>query len=66
MAKIRIIDPPRGWQYGFPKPVTLRYENQDINEWLVEQGYPKELIERYGDYFYCRNWMDDSEHYEPK
>lgn len=49
------IDPPSGWQYGFPKiiPEDRRY---DSLTWLVEQGYPEKLIEEYGEHFYCRYW----------
>ena len=42
-----IIDPPSGWKYGFPKPIPedRRY---DSVTWLVEQGYPQELIDELG------------------
>ena len=50
-----IIDPPSGWQYGFPKPIPedRRY---DSLTWLVEQGYPQHLIDELGEHFYCRYW----------
>ena len=50
-----IIDPPSGWQYGFPKPIPedRRY---DSLTWLVEQGYPQHLIDDLGEHFYCRYW----------
>jgi hypothetical protein len=38
-----IIDPPSGWKYGFPKPIPE--EVTDLGEWLVEEGYPEELVE---------------------
>lgn len=41
------IDPPSGWKYGFPKqaPPTLREMNgDDLNEWLLRNGYPEEEI----------------------
>jgi hypothetical protein len=50
----RIIDPPSGWKYVFPKPIPD--DVKDINKWLVEQGYPQEEIDSYGEYFYCRYW----------
>ena len=50
----RMIDPPSGWKYGFPKPIPD--DVKDINKWLVEQGYPQEEIDSYGEYFYCRYW----------
>ena len=52
MAKI--IDPPSGWKYGFPKLIPDDVIN--VREWLVEQGYPQELIDEFGEHFYCRYW----------
>ncbi len=46
MAKM--IDPPSGWRYGFPK----EYDNPDnlpMYEWLVANGYPQEEIDVWGD-----------------
>ena len=48
------IDPPGGWKYGFPKPIP-----DDIiffEDWLVSEGYPREEIEKMGDYFFCSQW----------
>jgi len=36
------IDPPSGWQYGFPK---IWDKQQPIVEWLIENGYPPAEIE---------------------
>lgn len=40
--KTLIIDPPSGWQYGFPRPVPKSFfeESFDLGVWLVECGYP--------------------------
>jgi len=56
---MRIIDPPSGWMFGFPKPIPN--DVKDVNEWLVKEGYPKKLIEDLGDYFYCRYWERDED-----
>lgn len=40
---MRIIDPPSGWQYGFPKP--LPDDVSDLGAWLLEQGYPERDLE---------------------
>jgi hypothetical protein len=48
-----MIDPPFGWLYGFPK-VCPDDRLGNVNEWLVEEGYPKEEIESYGQHFYYR------------
>ena len=42
------IDPPSGWKYGFPKqaPTNIKeFEAHDINNWLIENGYPREEVE---------------------
>lgn len=35
----KMIDPPAGWQYGFPKPYTP-LPGETLLEWLVREGYP--------------------------
>ena len=56
---MKIIDPPKGWLYGFPKPIPD--EIKDIQKWLIEQGYPKEEIDSFGEHFYCRYWDEPKE-----
>jgi len=51
------IDPPEGWKCGFPK--VLPEGTTDILGWLVEQGYPKSLMESYGDHFHYRMWRNN-------
>ena len=51
---MKIIDPPSGWRYGFPKPIPD--DITDHNAWLVENGYPQSLIDELGEYFFCRYW----------
>lgn len=58
MKTVTMIDPPYGWKYGFPKPLTLRYPEQSHKEWLVEQGYPQKEIDSFKDYFPCRYWEE--------
>jgi len=50
---ILMVDPPSGWKYGFPKPLP-NPKPENMVAWLVENGYPQEEIDSYGDYFYCR------------
>ena len=43
-AMPRMVDPPSGWRYGFPKrwdPVKA----PDLKEWFISEGYPEEDIE---------------------
>lgn len=42
------VDPPSGWQYGFPR-VYDEAEDGPCWEWMVSKGYPesmKELADR--------------------
>ena len=55
--KVKMIDPPEGWKYGFPKTIPEGIEN--VTDWLVEEGYPKEEIAKYGIHFYCRHWEEE-------
>lgn len=50
--QIKLIDPPSGWKYGFPKPMPIGEIN--VEEWLVANGYPQAEIDACGDSFYCR------------
>jgi len=52
----RVVDPPFGWMYGFPKAIPNDVD--DTKKWLVENGYPQKIIDDYGDNFYCRYWME--------
>jgi hypothetical protein len=56
--KTRIIDPPSGWKYGFPKPIPN--DIKDVIPWLVENGYPQKEIDKLGEHFYCRYWESDT------
>jgi hypothetical protein len=51
---MKMIDPPSGWKYDFPKPIPDNVT--DVLTWLVENGYPKYLIDELGDDFACRYW----------
>jgi hypothetical protein len=52
----KMIDPPSGWRYGFPKEIPV--DVTDTRSWLVANGYPQSEIDSYGDYFYVRQWME--------
>jgi hypothetical protein len=53
---MKMIDPPSGWKYGFPKAIPDNVEN--VKEWLVINGYPQKEIDDCGKYFYCRYWKE--------
>lgn len=55
---VKMIDPPEGWKYGFPKVFDFK-EGDNFHEWLVNNGYPIETIKSYGDHFYCRYWTQE-------
>ena len=39
----RMVDPPEGWKYGFPKE-SPDY-GVDLRAWLVKQGYPEKDVD---------------------
>lgn len=43
---IKMIDPPSGWAFGFPKEFPEGIT--DVKGWLVKNGYPKEKIDLFG------------------
>jgi len=56
--KIKYIDPPEGWKYGFPKPIPEDVD--DTRAWLVANGYPQKKIDELGDYFFVRGfWKEE-------
>lgn len=61
---VNYIDPPEGWKYGFPK--KLPEGTEDVHNWLVENGYPKTLIEMYGNHFHTRHWQREEDDDEPR
>lgn len=50
-----MIDPPSGWQYGFPK-ILPSDQRIRVNDWLVEQGYPQKIIDEFSGKLPCRYW----------
>jgi len=59
-----MIDPPSGWKFGFPK-IVPDPAPADMVAWIVEQGYPEDLMLSYGDHFYCRHWEAELEEAVP-
>jgi hypothetical protein len=55
---VKMIDPPSGWKYGFPKALPDP-EPDDLIEWLVASGYPKESIDQLGKHFFFRMWEEE-------
>jgi hypothetical protein len=50
-----MIDPPQGWLFGFPKEISESVLiDGNIKEWLIENGYPKGIIDSFGENFICR------------
>lgn len=60
--KVKMCDPPSGWKFGFPKPMPeFLFSQQEFYDWLVSEGYPKAMIEKMGESFYCRFWEEELE-----
>ena len=53
-----VVDPPSGWRYGFPKPYFKNNigSTEELNQWLVREGYPQREIDSMGDFFPVRFW----------
>ena len=60
MKKIRMIDLPGGWRFGFPKELTLE-EGQTIKNWVIQNGYPKRIIDELGPIFRPDIWEQEIE-----
>ena len=57
--KVKMIDPPNGWMFGFPKEIPEHVDN--TVQWLIENGYPEKLVKDYGDNFWVRGWYEEVE-----
>jgi hypothetical protein len=54
--KRKMIDPPSGWKYGFPKEIPEHVDN--TRDWLIQNGYPQAEIDKCGDSFFVRGWWE--------
>lgn len=50
---MRMIDPPDGWRYGFPKPFNPQ-PGQSTEDWLLKNGYPEHLVAQWPNGVWCR------------
>ena len=55
--KRKMIDPPSGWKYGFPKEIPEEVDN--TRQWLLDNGYPQHEIDACGDSFFVRGWYQE-------
>jgi hypothetical protein len=53
MSKVLMIDPEEGWKYGFPKPAPISdwVEDDALQKWLEDNGYPKGKVPHYIRYY---------------
>ena len=40
---VLVVDPPEGWRFGFPKIVPEWLKPEDMDAWIVQQGYPRSI-----------------------
>lgn len=45
MSRAFWVDPPSGWQYGFPRLYDPAKDGP-MREWMIAQGYPKALADK--------------------
>jgi hypothetical protein len=55
------IDPPEGWKFGFPAIYDPDTDGQ-MSEWIVNKGYPIEVIKEYGESWAVRCWPAEEPH----
>ncbi|MBB4100449.1 hypothetical protein [Sphingomonas kyeonggiensis] len=59
---MRLIDPPNGWRYGFPKQFDPE-PGQHIDDWLQNNGYLRSEIDVWeGKGVPCQVWEADQHH----
>ncbi|MEO7692246.1 MAG: hypothetical protein ABIS51_23375 [Sphingomonas sp.] len=56
---MRLIDPPSGWIYGFPKPFDPK-QGQSTEVWLIDNGYPAHEVANWPGGVPCRIWRADA------
>ncbi len=58
-----MVDPDQGWRYGFPKELPNELKNKPITDWLIENGYPSEMVDTWKNselgYVPCRFWEEE-------
>lgn len=66
MTQYYYIDPPEGWLYGFPKKIKseakdlqefgeeMKAKYDNLGELCVQMGYPRDKMDKYGQYFSIR------------
>tara|TARA_R100000687_G_C6427641_1_gene154102 strand:+ start:412 stop:726 length:315 start_codon:yes stop_codon:yes gene_type:complete len=59
MAKVKYIDPPDGWLYGFPKVIPREINEEEVEAWLLDNGYPKGEIDNGGMRY--RTWVEETD-----
>jgi len=55
------VDPPEGWKFGFPAIYDPDTDGQ-MSEWIVNKGYPIEVIKEYGESWAVRCWPAKEPH----
>jgi len=51
------VDPPSGWQYGFPAPYDEKKDGS-LQDFFLSKGYPKKDVKWASEN--CRSWYEDS------
>jgi hypothetical protein len=61
--KTTMVDPPKGWAYGFPKALPNPLPQPwSLTLWLISEGYPGHELAKFGNFFeYVRTWEVDDD-----
>ena len=52
---VRWVDPAEGWKYGFPKPVPDDIKDEEVYQWMLDQGVPEWNCQ------WTRHWVEEEE-----
>lgn len=58
-VSVLLVDVPDGWKYGFPKIVPERIKPEDLDAWIVDQGYPRNVRDDGCEELTYRFWYKD-------
>lgn len=56
--KVRVVMPPEGEDWGFPKPCPSFKTKNDFRKWMLNNGYPQKLIDQ-SQLDYCKFYDEE-------
>jgi len=53
---VRVVMPPDGEEWGFPKPCPSFKTRNDFIKWMLSQGFPQEKVDQLN---YCKFYDEE-------